>query len=128
MALSRVGSRRRGLARTQFGITTTGRGGGDPLDVLAIKHGLPLNKTNLVTEVPDPIEFVVSDRYLNRPNLYPRQATFLKLVFLRSDMFTQYDHDVIGEWEETFRQTGNEGLNPGVHQRIEMNLAAGRRW
>lgn len=79
-------------------------------------------------EVPDPIEFCISDKFLNRPNLYPRQATFLKMIFLRKDMFTQYDYDVIGDWEETFRQTGNEGCNPGVLDRIDINLAAGRSW
>lgn len=81
-----------------------------------------------VETVPDPIEFVVSDKYLDRPNLYPRQATILKIMFLRDDMLTQYDHDVIGEWEEQFRATGNEGINPGVLDRIRLNKERGRSW
>ena len=40
-----------------------------------------------VAEIPDPIEFIVSDKYLDRPNLYPRQATIIKIIFLRDDMF-----------------------------------------
>ncbi len=78
--------------------------------------------------VPDPIEFVISDRYLNRPNLYPKQATMLKVIFLRDDLFTQYDYDTIGDWEETFLSTGNEGISPGVLDRIKVNQAAGRSW
>lgn len=81
-----------------------------------------------VEEVPDPIEFVVSDKYLNRPNLYPRQATALKIQFLRLDMLTQYDYDVIGEWEDAFRQTGQEGCSPGILDRIKINQDAGRSW
>lgn len=81
-----------------------------------------------VDEVPDPIEFIVSDKYLDRPNLYPRQATFIKVIFLRDDMFTQYDLDVIGEWEETFRVSGNEGISPDIMERIRICKAAGRPW
>lgn len=125
MALSRVGTRRRGVARTNFGITTTGI---TPFDAVAIATGKPIEGSTLLTRVPDPIEFIVSDQYLNRPNLYPKQATFIKLIFLRDDMFTEFDLETIGEWEEKFRQTGNEGLNPGVMDRIRINQEAGRSW
>lgn len=37
--------------------------------------------------VPSVTEFVVSDAYLNRPYLYPRQATLLKVMFLQSETF-----------------------------------------
>jgi hypothetical protein len=53
--------------------------------------------------VPDPISFVVSPDYLNRPNLYPRQATLLKCFFLREDLFTPYDYQVVAEWDEQYR-------------------------
>lgn len=85
-------------------------------------------------QVPDIIEFCVSDRYLNRPYLYPRQATLLKVMFLQKDLLTQYDYDVIGEWEESYRRTadekgfGNNGIVPGVLERIDTNLADGRPW
>ncbi|MFD8650680.1 hypothetical protein [Streptomyces mirabilis] len=61
-------------------------------------------------EIPDPITFVVSPQYLNRPNLYPRQATLLKCIFLREDLFTDYDYQVVGEWDEQYRtaKTTNE--------------------
>lgn len=61
-------------------------------------------------DVPDPITFVVSPQYLNRPNLYPRQATLLKCFFLREDLFTDYDYQVVAEWDEQYRtaKTTNE--------------------
>lgn len=40
-----------------------------------------------VREVPDIIEFVTSDAYLGRPQLYPRQATLLKIIFLQDELF-----------------------------------------
>lgn len=68
--------------------------------------GFRFMETYVGLEMPnDIIEFVVSDKWLNRPNLYPRQATLLKLIFLQEEMLTQYDHDVIGEW--TSRLNGN---------------------
>ena len=85
-------------------------------------------------KVPDIIEFCVSDQFLNRPNLYPRQATLLKVMFLQDEILTQYDYDVIGEWESTYERTrdddgfGNNGIVPGVLDRIEINKAAGRPW
>lgn len=93
----------------------------NPLDVHSLVHG--------TGEPPvDPIEFTVSDAYLDRPNLYPRQGTLLKVIFLRDDMFTQYDHDVIGGWEETFARTGNEGISPKILDRIRICKEQGRPW
>lgn len=86
-------------------------------------------------DVPDPLEFVISDRYLNRGQiLYPRQATILKIVNLREDLFTQYDYDVIGEWQESFRRTaddrgyGNNGTQPDLLDRIRICKGEGRPW
>lgn len=81
-----------------------------------------------VETVPDIVEFIVSDKYLDRPNIYPRQMTFLKTIFLQDSLFTQYDYDVLGEWEETFLATGNEGISPGILDRIRINKAQGRPW
>ncbi|MEU9405673.1 hypothetical protein AB0E08_08200 [Streptomyces sp. NPDC048281] len=69
-----------------------------------------LHQLFLGLEVPDPITFVVSPKYLNRPNLYPRQATLLKCFFLREDLFTPYDYQVVAEWDEQYRtaKTTNE--------------------
>ena len=78
--------------------------------------------------IPDPIEFVISEKFLDRGVLYPRQATLLKTIFLRDDLFTDFDLEVIDGWETTFMRTGNEGISPGIHQRIEINKAAGRSW
>lgn len=71
--------------------------------------------------VPDPIDFIVSPNYLDRPNLYPRQATFIKVVFLCYDLFTDYDFEVIAEWEESFKQTGYEGCSPQLLDRLHTN-------
>jgi hypothetical protein len=74
------------------------------------------------------MEFCFSDKYLNRPVLYPRQGTILKAMFLQSDAFTEYDYDVIGEWEDAFQREGNEGCSPGLLERIRLNKADGRKW
>jgi hypothetical protein len=93
-----------------------------------------------VLPIPDIIEFVVSDKYLNRPRLYPRQATMLKVIFLRDDLFTDYDYQVIDEWSQGFtlnevpnsdgimHYEGYHGMQPDIHQRIYMNQQAGRKW
>lgn len=79
--------------------------------------------------IPDPITFTVSPDYLDRPNLYPRQATLLKVIFLRDDLFTAYDHAVIDEWERTFAAGDTEeGICPGVRDRIRTLKASGARW
>lgn len=79
-------------------------------------------------EVPDPITFVTGPEWLNRSNLYPRQATLLKIIFLRDDLFTSYDYDVIEQWTRSFKTTGYNGIQPDVLQRIEMLKAEGRKW
>ena len=57
---------------------------------------------------PDIIEFVRSPEYLNRPNLYPRQGTLLKLIFLQTEIMTDYDFQVIEQWEQEYIRTANE--------------------
>lgn len=98
----------------------------------------PLRAIELTTgfrdQVPDIIEFVVSDKYLNRPYLYPRQATLLKVMFLQKGLLTDYDYEVIGQWEESFRRTadekgiGNNGIVPEVLARMDLCIAEGRPW
>lgn len=79
-------------------------------------------------DVPDPITFIVGEQWLNRSNLYPRQATVIKIVFLRDDLFTEYDNKVIDEWEEQYRITGKNGLCPNIRGRIKWLKAQGHRW
>lgn len=79
-------------------------------------------------EVPDPLTFVMGERWLDRPNVYPRQATLLKIIFLRLDLLTDYDHKVIDEWEENFRSTGNNGIVPGVRRRMAKLRTENRKW
>lgn len=78
--------------------------------------------------VPDPITFVMSEDYLDRSNMYPRQATLLKIIFLRLDLLTEYDHSVIDEWEQSFRETGNNGVAPGVRRRMAKLRKEKRKW
>lgn len=79
-------------------------------------------------EVPDPITFCVGEEWLNRPNLYPRQATLMKVIFLREDLFTDYDYQVVAEWGDNFRQTGYNGIQTDVLRRMEMLREQGFKW
>lgn len=104
------------------------------------------NLTNHPDYVPDIVEFVTSPHFLNRPNLYPRQATWLKVIFLELEMLTQYDLDVIGEWSQGFklparpavnhdpesdavlRYEGDWGIVPDVLDRMHTLRSLGYRW
>lgn len=85
-------------------------------------------------QVPDIMEFMLSDRYLNRPYIYPRQATLLKTIFLQDELFTDYDYDVLYEWTQAYKRTaddtgqGNNGIVPDVLDRIKIAKAEGRPW
>jgi hypothetical protein len=101
-----------------------------PLDVLSWYDGPP---------VPDPITFIISEDWLGKPNLYPRQATLIKVIFLRDDLFTDYDRVVIAEWQRRFRETNpdaednkfsprTKGLQPDLYERIAYLKKRGYRW
>ena len=93
-------------------------------------------------KVPDIIEFVTSDKYLKHPQLYPRQATFLKTIFLQDELFTPYDYDVLAEWVDGFRfpnytadeytttvhYEGDWGINPDIFERIDYLKTHGYNW
>ena len=79
-------------------------------------------------QVPDPVTFMIGREWLDRGNLYPRQVTLIKLVFLRDDLFTDYDHMVINEWITSYAETGNNGVQTDVYRRIELLKADGYRW
>jgi len=70
---------------------------------------------------PEPLEFVTSDAFLRR-RIYPRQGTLLKLIFCRTDLLTQYDYDVIGEWTSSFAnpEGGITGIQPDILERLQM--------
>lgn len=101
-----------------------------PLDVLSWFNGPP---------VPDPISFIISQDWLGKPNLYPRQATLIKIIFLRDDLFTGYDREVIAEWQARFAETNpdaddnkfsawTKGLQPDLYQRIAYLKKRGYKW
>ena len=95
--------------------------------------GLPFEAHNLHQmytgiQVPDPITFITGEHWLNRPNLYPRQATLIKIIFLRDDLFTLYDLEVIEEWETQYRTTGYNGIVPNIMWRIRWLKERGYKW
>lgn len=101
-----------------------------PLDVLSWFDGPP---------VPDPITFIISEDWLDKPNLYPRQSTLIKIIFLRDDLFTDYDRQVIAEWQERFRETNpdagdnkfsarTKGVQPDLYERIAYLKKRGYKW
>jgi hypothetical protein len=101
-----------------------------PLDVLSWFDGPP---------VPDPITFIISEDWLGKPGLYPRQATLVKIVFLRDDLFTDYDREVIAGWQQRFRETNpdaadnkfsatTKGVQPDLFERIAYLKKRGYKW
>jgi hypothetical protein len=94
------------------------------MDVAGLYHG----DVEQTRQPDDIIEFVVSDAFLGRRNLYPRQATILKVIFLQLDALTQYDYDVLGEWGDRFRRTNDSGCQPDVLDRMIACRDQGRRW
>lgn len=97
-----------------------------PLDIVEWFKGV---------EVPDPITFVLGPQWLARPNLYPRQATLLKVIFLRDDLFTPYDREVIAEWMENYQNSkgegdeiGDNGTPPDLYERIAWLKSRGYKW
>jgi hypothetical protein len=79
-------------------------------------------------QVPDPITFMIGEQWLDRGNLYPRQVTLLKLFFLRTDLFTDYDREVLAEWTQSFAETHDNGVQTDVLRRVEMLRADGYKW
>jgi hypothetical protein len=88
-------------------------------------------KTGLNLPITD---WVTREEYLDRPLIFPRQATLLKIMFLQSELFTEYDKQVIGEWTESYEATadehghGNNGCQPDILERIAINKAEDRPW
>jgi hypothetical protein len=76
----------------------------NPLDVL---------EWNVGPQVPDPITFIMSPQWLDRPQLYPRQATLIKLIFLRDDLFCADEETEIltrGGWRHYNEITAGEDV------------------
>lgn len=91
--------------------------------------------------VPDPVTFVLSRAYMDRGAIvYPRQMTLMKLIFLRTDLMTEYDHKVIDGWIRMFMDTNPDwamgekfsddtnGIQPDIYVRIEFLRERGYRW
>lgn len=78
--------------------------------------------------MPNIIEFVTSPDYLNRPNLYPRQATILKLITGSADLFTDYDWKVLDDWADDYSRTKNHGISPDYRERLDFMKEEERPW
>lgn len=50
---------------------------------------------------------------------YPRQKTFLKIVFLELEELTDYDHMVIAEWMDSTRNDGDVRIPLDLYERME---------
>lgn len=96
-----------------------------PIDIRAVVADFKQKETSLW--VPDIMEFVLSDQFLGR-NIYPRQATMLKVAFLQTELFTSYDYDVIGEWTQNFIETEENGCQPDILERIKICKEENRPW
>ncbi len=68
-------------------------------------------------------------------DLFPSQATLLKVIACAEDLFTQFDDDVIAEWMDGYRPVhgaegsyfeGNRGTTPDLLERIRHCAATGR--
>lgn len=114
----------RGLHPARRGAPPPRRSLVDPLEVAPLTFGDP----ERVRQPDDVVEFIVSDAFLGRSQLYPRQATILKVIFLQEEALTQYDFDVLGEWGDSFRRTSNNGCQPDVLDRMRACRAQGREW
>jgi len=65
------------------------------------------------------VDFAIHQSFCGM-KLYPRQLTLLKLIYLETENFTQYDWDTIGKWGESFKdRTFPMGVQPDVFDRIK---------
>ncbi|QZE10557.1 terminase [Mycobacterium phage ScoobyDoobyDoo] len=52
--------------------------------------------------------------------LYPRQLTLLKLIYLETEMFTDFDYETINQWAQGFKdRTRPMGVQPDIFDRID---------
>ncbi|MEX2250615.1 MAG: hypothetical protein WD895_00925 [Acidimicrobiia bacterium] len=80
------------------------------------------------------VEFATSPEFLG-VDLFPLQATILKVATLDRERFTDFDYDAIGRWGSGFvvnddpdqpAYQGRKGTTPDLLDRIDYCLAAGR--
>jgi intein/homing endonuclease len=79
---------------------------------------------------PSIVEFAEHPSFCGKV-LYPRQKTLLKVIFLESELLTDYDHDVIGHWLEESQKYEDGGdwsvrIPLDIYERIEYNRNVGR--
>ncbi|AEQ20915.1 putative terminase large subunit [Rhodococcus phage E3] len=65
------------------------------------------------------VDFATHESFCDQ-RLYPRQLTLLKLIYLETESMTQYDLDVIGEWQQGFtRERDRMGVQPDIWERVK---------
>ncbi len=89
----------------------------------------------VVLEVPHLLQFALDEAYLG-VELYPRQATLLKVMGCSPELFTDYDRVVLDEWTDGFALadrddgtsgfTGSCGVVGDVAARMDYCRARGR--
>jgi len=107
------------------------------LESASTARAMGQGETATALPLPNIMDFVTSPQFLDRPLLYPRQATLLKIIMLEVELLTPYDLGVIADWESGFRLVDREadqgyegarGLAPGTVERMRACRAEGRSW
>lgn len=83
----------------------------------------------LIRKVPweSIVDFATHPSFCDQ-DLYPRQATLLKLIFLETEHMTAYDLDVIEEWRLGFQRPRDVyGVQPDIWDRVEYLKKRGYR-
>ncbi len=71
------------------------------------------------------VDFATHQSFCGK-RLYPRQMTLLKLIYLETETMTDYDHDVIGNWAEGFKDYNHPcGVQPDIWERVAYLKANG---
>lgn len=71
------------------------------------------------------VEFATSPKYCNI-NLYPRQETILKIIYLETENLNDYDRMVIDEWRRGFADKNNPtGIQEDIYERMDYLKNAG---
>ncbi|AON96993.1 terminase [Mycobacterium phage Tonenili] len=71
------------------------------------------------------VDFVSHPSFCGQ-RLYPRQMTLLKLIYLETETFTDYDLTVIDEWAQGFKNRAHPiGVQPDIMDRIKLLKSLG---
>ncbi len=70
--------------------------------------------------MPPIVDFAEHPSFLGK-NLYPKQKTLLKLIYLETESMTPYDVDTISKWADGFHSgTERVGVSPDIWERVRI--------